>query len=248
MDDEQAPSFPQKLFEPEPGSAQILLIRHGQSAPFVPGRPFDLVDGHGDPHLSDRGRYQATLVGDRLADEPISAIYASTLTRTQQTAAPLAERTGLPVRIEPDLREVFLGEWEGGLLRQKQAEEHPAAVALRANREWSEIPGAESNDEFSARTVGAVTRLAEAHRDELVAAFCHGGVIGAVLGHAAGVDPFTFNGSRHTAIAHLVVQPSGWVIRSFNDAGHAGRLTADHEAPGPVGSSPGSHEPGHHVG
>ncbi len=231
MSDEARPSFPQTLFQPEPGSTQVLLIRHGQSAPFVPGEPFSLVDGHGDPHLSDRGRYQATLVGARLADEPIDAIYASTLTRTQQTAQPLAERLGLTVSIEPDLREVFLGDWEGGLLRQKQAEGHPAAMAARTNREWSEIPGAESNQEFTARTVGAVERIAAAHADELVAAFCHGGVIGAVLGHAAGVNPFTFNGSRHTAIAHLVIQPSGWVIRSFNDAGHAGRLTADHEVP-----------------
>lgn len=248
MDDEQRPTFPQTLFQPEPGSAQVALIRHGQSAPFVAGQPFDLVDGHGDPHLSERGLYQASLVGERLAAEPIAAIYASTLTRTQQTAAPLADHLDLPVAIEPDLREVFLGDWEGGLLRQKQAEGHPAAVALRANREWSEVPGAESNEVFTARTVGAVARIAASHPDELVAVFCHGGVIGAVLGHAAGVNPFTFNGSRHTAIAHLVIQPTGWVIRSFNDAAHAGHLTRDHEGPGPLGSSAESREPGHHVG
>jgi probable phosphoglycerate mutase len=253
MADEQRPTYPQTLFQPEPGSAQIVLIRHGQSASFVPGEPFDLVDGHGDPHLSERGHYQAGLVADRLAGEPIAAIYASTLTRTQQTAAPLADRLGLTVNIEPDVREVFLGDWEGGLLRQRQAEGHPAAVATRANREWGEIPGAESNREFSARTVAAVARIAVGHADELVAVFCHGGVIGAVLGHAAAVSPFTFNGSRHTALAHLVVpagvdEPGGWVIRSFNDAAHAGQLTTDHEVPGPLGSSAGSREPGRHLG
>ncbi len=242
------PHFPQTLFQPEPGSAQVLLVRHGQSAPFVPGEPFDLIDGHGDPHLSERGLYQAELVGERLRSEPISALYASTLTRTQQTAAPLAKHLGLKVNIEPDLREVFLGDWEGGLLRQKQAEGHPAAMAAKSNREWGEIPGAESNEALTTRSVGAVSRIAAAHHDELVAVFCHGGIIGAVLGHTAGVNPFTFNGSRHTAIAHVVIQPSGWVIRSFNDASHAGRLTADHEAPGALGSSAGSHERGNHVG
>ena len=172
-------------------------------------------------------------MAERLADEPITAIYASTLTRTQQTAAPLAERMGFPIAIEPDLREVFLGEWEGGLLRQKQAEGHPAALAARSNREWSEIPGAESNRSLMERTAGAVERIAAAHPDQMVAVFCHGGVIGAVLGDTAGVNPFTFNGSRHTAISHLVLQPSGRVIRSFNDAAHAGRLTADHDVPRP---------------
>ncbi len=226
---DDTPSYPQTLYQAEIGASQVLLIRHGQSAPFVPGQPFDLIDGHGDPHLTDLGHHQAQLVGKRLAEEPIKAIYASTLTRTKQTAAPLAASLQLETRIEPDLREVFLGEGEGGLLRQMSAEDHPAVLAMRTNKEWGEVPGAETNEQLMSRTVGAVERIAAAHPDELVAAFCHGGVIGAVLGHVAGVNPFTFNGSRHTAIAHVVVNPSGWVIRTFNDGAHAGRLTEDHQ-------------------
>ena len=229
---DQGPSFPQLLYQPEPGASQVLLVRHGQSAPFVPGRPFALIDGHGDPHLTDLGPHQARLVGERLRNEPIAAVYASSLTRTQQTAEPLAIALGLTIRIERDLREVFLGEAEGGLLRKMGAEEHPAAVAMRNEREWGLIAGAETNAELTARTVDAVERIAAAHPDELVAAFCHGGVIGAVLGHAIGVNPFSFNGSRHTAIAHLVVNPSGWVVRSFNDGAHAGTLTTDYQLPG----------------
>lgn len=228
---EENKSFPQTFFQPEPGSSQVLLVRHGQSAPFVPGQPFDLVDGHGDPHLSELGHFQAGLIGERLAAEQIAAIYVSSLTRTHQTAAPLAERLGVEPTVEPDLREVFLGEGEGGRFRQMAMEEHPAALALRANREWGEIPGAETNAEFTARTVSAVERIAAAHPDQLVAAFCHGGVIGAVLGHAAGVDPFTFNGARHTSISHLVVDTETWLIRSFNDGAHSGTLTADHVLP-----------------
>ena len=228
---ESSPPYPQTLYQPEPGACQVLLVRHGQSAPFRPEEPFALVDGHGDPHLTDLGHYQAQLVGQRLAGEPISAIYASSLTRTHQTAAPLAQALSLEPTIEPDLREVFLGEFEGGLLRKHSAENHPAVEAMRARGEWGEIPGAETNAQFMGRTVAAVERIAARHADELVAAFCHGGVIGAVLGHAAGVSPFTFNGSRHTAIAHLVINPSGWVIRSFNDGSHAGRLTVDHQLP-----------------
>ena len=223
------PSFPQLLFQPEPGSCQILLIRHGQSAPFSPDRPFELVDGHGDPHLTDLGHHQARLVGDRLAPESVSAIYVSSLTRTHQTAAPLAGHLDIEPIVERDVREVFLGEGEGGRLRQMSAENHPAVLAMRAKREWSEIPGAESNAQFQGRTVAAVERIAAAHPDQMVAVFCHGGVIGAVLGHAVGASPFTFNGSRHTAISHLVVRHDEWVVRSFNDGAHAGTLTADHQ-------------------
>ena len=225
------PSFPQVLYQPEDGACQVLLVRHGQSAPFVAGQPFDLVDGHGDPNLTDLGHYQAELVCARLADEPISAIYASSLTRTKQTAAPLAAKLGLMTVVEPDLREVFLGEFEGGLLRQRSAENHPRVEAMRSNRQWGEIPGAETNDELRARTVGAVQRIAATHPNQMVVAFCHGGVIGAVLGYLAATSPFLFNGSRHTAISHLVVSQTGWVIRSFNDGAHAGMLTEDHQLP-----------------
>ncbi|MCP4226397.1 MAG: histidine phosphatase family protein [Actinomycetia bacterium] len=229
---EATPSFPQTLYQPEEGACQILLIRHGQSAPFTPERPFNLVDGHGDPHLTELGHHQAHLARERLANEPIEAIYATSLTRTSQTAAPLAASLSLETRIEPDLREVFLGDFEGGLLRQRSTENHPAVVAMRASGEWGEIPGAETNVEFTRRTVRAVERIAGSHPDQLVAVFCHGGVVGAVLGHVAGVSPFTFNGSRHTAISHLVANPTGWVIRSFNDGAHAGLLTVDHQLPG----------------
>lgn len=227
-----ATSFPQLLFQAEPGACQILLIRHGQSAPFVPGQPFPLVDGHGDPPLTDLGHHQAELLAGRLVHEPISAIYVSTLTRTHQTAAPLAARLGLEPTVERDLREVHLGIGEGGLFRQMASENHPAVVAMRANREWGEIPGAESNREVQARTVGAIERIAAAHTDQMVAVVCHGGVIGAVVAHAVGAPPFAFHGARHTSISHLVVNPAGhderFILRSFNDGAHAGTLTADH--------------------
>lgn len=222
-------AYPQHIYQPEDGACQVLLIRHGQSAPFVPGIPFDVIDGHGDPHLTDLGHQQARWVAARLATEPIDAVYTSTLTRTMQTAAPLCEELGVTPAVEPDLREAFLGDFEAGLFRQRAEEGHPAVLAMRAKGEWGEIPGAETNAELTARTVGAVTRIAEAHRGEMVAAFCHGGVIGAVLGALSGAGPFTFLGARHASINHVVHNPSGWVIRSFNDSGHIGTVAADHQ-------------------
>jgi probable phosphoglycerate mutase len=237
MADAMPASFPQLLFQPEPGACQVLLVRHGQSAPFVPGQPFALVDGHGDPPLSPLGHHQAHLVAERLAAEPIAAIYVSSLTRTHQTAEPLARRLGLTPVVERDLREVFLGEGEGGRFRQMSAEDHPAVLAMRARRNWGEIPGAETNDQLRLRTVGAVERIAAAHPDRMVAVFCHGGVIASVLGHATGADPFLFHGARHTGISHLVVNPphlpeGRWVLRSFNDGAHAGTLGTDHQIAG----------------
>ncbi len=146
-------TYPQTEFSPPPGSTRLVLIRHGQSVPLVGNETFALVGGHGDPHLSPRGVMQAERVAERLLGEHISAIYASSLTRTQQTAAPLATRCELEVRIEPDLREVLLGVGEGGRFRIMVEEEHPAVAAVRASKDWGEIPGAETNLELTDRVV-----------------------------------------------------------------------------------------------
>lgn len=224
--------YPQHFYEPPPDSGQVLLIRHGQSQAFDPSAPFPLVDGHGDPPLSSLGQHQAELVGRRLAAEPISAIYVSTLTRTHQTAAPLAKALDISPIVEPDLREVYLGEWEGGRFREMAAKGHPAVQAMRDNAEWGEVPGAETNQQLTERTVAAVRRIAEANQGRLAAAFCHGGVIAAVLGYAMEVGAMSFGGARHTSVSHLVVEhpgsdPAQWTLRLFNDGAHSGSLTAD---------------------
>src|SRR3954469_6715251 len=100
-------------FRPPPGATEILLVRHGESQPAVAGQSFALKDGHGDPSLSPEGVVEAEAVGDRLSTERIDAIYVSSLRRTAETAAPLARRLGITPVVDADLREVFLGEWEG---------------------------------------------------------------------------------------------------------------------------------------
>jgi 2,3-bisphosphoglycerate-dependent phosphoglycerate mutase len=214
--------YRQSRFSRPPGACELLLVRHGESAPARDDRPFALVDGHGDPELAPTGHEQAQRVADRLAGEDLAAIYVTTLQRTVQTAAPLAARLGLEPRVEPDLREVFLGEWEGGSFRRHVAEGHPVARRMFAEQRWDVIPGAEPADAFAGRVRAAVTRIADAHRDAAVAVVSHGGVIGQILALAAGARAFTFTGSDNAAISHLVVTDDRWILRRFNDTAHLG--------------------------
>ena len=225
------PEYGQKSFAPPPGALDLLLVRHGQSEPYVPGREFPLVDGHGDPALSPTGRDQAERVGERLAGETISAIYVTSLVRTAQTAAPLARRTGLTPRVEADLREVHLGEWEGGLFRQKVAEGDPVAVEMFEKERWDVIPGAEPSDVFASRVRAAIERLADAHRGERVVAVTHGGVIGEVMRQASGGRAFAFTGAENASISQIVVVGSRWIIRRFNDTAHFTAGFATESAP-----------------
>ncbi len=224
-------SHPQHTYEPPSGACQIALVRHGQSIPYVEGNPFPLVDGQGDPPLSPRGEWQALQVGERLRDEPIDAIYVTSLQRTHQTAAPLASHLGITPTVEPDLREIHMGDWEGGIFRQKLSEGHPAVAELRRTGEWASLPGAESSDALRTRTVAAIERIAQRHPDQFVTVVCHGGVISMLLSHAAGVQsPRTFPNVRNGSVSHIVVGRHGWTIRLFNDAAHTGTLTTDHDA------------------
>ena len=181
-----------------------------------------MIDGHGDPPLHEAGHRQAQQVADRLVStgENISAIYVTTLQRTVQTARPLATRLGLPLLVEPRLREVSLGEWEGGEYRRRMAERHPLAVASLEQERWDVIPGAEPTDVFARRVRDGVTAIAQAHPDQLVVAVVHGGVIGQIMMQATGCRPFAFVGADNASISHLVVLPDRWVVRCFNDTSH----------------------------
>lgn len=195
-------------------------MRHGESAPAVVGERFDLVDGHGDPALSEEGREQAVKVCARLAGEGVDAIYVSKLRRTRETAHALVDALGLEAVVDPDLHEVFLGEWEGGLFRQKVAEADPIAVRMLAEERWDVIPGAEPAAELAARARRAVERIAAAHRDQRVAVFAHGGIIGQILATATGSRAFAFSGSDNASISHVVVTRERWILRRFNDTSH----------------------------
>ena len=212
--------YRQHVFQVPPGAVDLLLIRHGESAAARPGESFPMVDGHGDPALHENGRRQAEQVGARLAATPLAALYVTTLRRTHQTAAPLAARLGLTPLVEPDLREICLGEWDGGLYRIKAAEGAPEFQRAVANQEWGEIPGAETTAQLRDRVAAALARIATAHADQRVAAFVHGGVIGAALALASGAQPFAFNGAANGSISRIVLTQGRMIVRGFNDCTH----------------------------
>ncbi|QKW37914.1 histidine phosphatase family protein [Actinomadura sp. NAK00032] len=230
MDEREEPvEYRQTRYKAPDGATEILLVRHGASAPARVDRSFPLVDGHADPELAPEGREQAERVGDRLAEEKLDALYVTSLRRTAETAAPLARRLGLEPRVEAGLREVYLGEWEGGLFRQKVAQNDPVAQRMFAEERWDVIPGAESAAGFAARVEESLTRLAAAHAGGRIAVFTHGGVIAQALAAATGARPFAFLAPDNASISLLVRIGDLASVRGFNDVSHL-----DWSAPAPL--------------
>jgi probable phosphoglycerate mutase len=216
----RARSFSQRPYVGPPGSTELVLVRHGASADSVEGETFELVEGQGNPPLSEMGRHQAEQVALRLAHEPFDALYVSTLQRTAQTAAPLVARCGMTPVVDADLREVFLGEWEGGLLRAKAADQDPLWEAVLREQRWDVVPGAESREVFGSRLRRTVERIVAAHPGGRVVAFSHGAAIGEILAQATSSAPFAFLGADNASISKIVVHEERWILRGYNDTAH----------------------------
>lgn len=138
-------------------STQVLwLVRHGEST----WNTLGLAQGHCDQaRLTRQGQRQARAVAAQLRDRPVGALYASDLRRALETAAPLAEVTGLEVTRDARLRERCLGVLEGAAT----AAIGPAANGLRGDQvvEPDARPdGGESLREFYRRVAGFADELA----------------------------------------------------------------------------------------
>jgi 2,3-bisphosphoglycerate-dependent phosphoglycerate mutase len=210
--------YHQHRFVVPPDATEIVLARHGASTPARAGELFALVDGHGDPALAPEGHEQAKLLCGRLGAEQVDSVFVTGLTRTIETAAPLGRET----KEIPELREVFLGEWEGGPFRIHVANAEPLALRVLAEERWDLIPGAETMDALAARVRAGIDRIVAATGPGKVAlAFVHGGIIAEACRQATGSRPFAFLHSDNCSITRLVRFADGrWLLRSFNDTSH----------------------------
>ena len=83
----------------------LVLVRHAATA----WNESSYCQGHRDVPLSDRGRRQVALLREALAGASFDRVYASGLSRAQETARLLGHEPG----ILAELREIDRGHWEG---------------------------------------------------------------------------------------------------------------------------------------
>jgi broad specificity phosphatase PhoE len=217
----------------------IVFIRHGQPAWAVDGL------SQTDPYLTDLGHEQALLAAKRIANDRRTAneLIASPALRAQQTAAPIAEATGLAVDTVDDLVEVKMPDWEG-VTEQKVIEIFKSSKDRPPEDWWEGLPGGESFRAFHDRVTTAFDELlaergmvrdprdpqlwdvrSEPGRIVIVA---HGGTNSVCLTHLLGIPPAPWEWERlvlwHASIARVKLIPLAGAhvpsLRSFNDQEH----------------------------
>lgn len=195
---------------------RLLLIRHGQTPHNVTGA---LDTGFPGAGLTELGQAQAAAVPAALADEDVSALYASPLVRTQLTGAPLAQERGLEVGVRPGLEEISAGSLE---MRSDDEAVHAYLSGLSAwlHRDLDHaIPGGATGRDFLDRYEGAVQGIAAQHgRDDTVALFSHGAAIRVFATHAAGLsgEDVAELWINNTGMVLLEGHPSdGWTLERW---------------------------------
>ncbi|MFD9392404.1 histidine phosphatase family protein [Streptomyces sp. NPDC060000] len=198
---------------------RLLLVRHGQTPTNVDYLLDTAVPG---PGLTELGLRQAAALPQALVDEGIEALYASTLVRTQLTAAPLAAARGLDVLVRDGIREITAGD-----LEMLSGDSAHGELYMRTVFAWAagdvglRMPGGESGAEFLAR-YDAVVAEAAASRAETVAMVSHGAAIRTWAAARAGNVDIPFATAHRLANAGTVVlegsPADGWKALSWAGA------------------------------
>ncbi|MEV0178880.1 histidine phosphatase family protein [Streptomyces sp. NPDC050625] len=198
---------------------RLLLVRHGQTPSNVDFLLDTAVPG---PGLTALGERQAAALPRALVDEGIEAVYASTLIRTQLTAAPLAAARRLDVLVRDGIREVSAGDLEmlpGDSERGRLYME--IVFAWAAGDTGLRMPGGESGAEVLGR-YDAVIAEAAGSGASTVAMVSHGAAIRMWTAARADNVDIPFAADRpldNTGVVVLEGSPSdGWKALSWAGA------------------------------
>ena len=156
---------------------KVILVRHGQTLWNLEMK----YQGHCDVELTEKGVEQAMLVAQRLADENVSAVYASDLCRALKTAECIAEKHNLPVTSIPGLREINFGEWEGLTFEGINSQWTDTMSAVFTHPDEAQIPVGETFRAVKERATLALEKLVAAHPNQTIVVVSHGGTIRTLL-------------------------------------------------------------------
>ena len=148
---------------------RLVLVRHGETSWNLEHR----IQGAGsDVDLSQVGKKQAECTGDALKRYQLDAVYSSPLLRAHETAAAIARHHGLTVALEPDLKEIDAGDFEGrtvesigGALSQFMFTDKGGKMPV--------LPGGEGLDELQARAWSAIERVVAGRQSGAIVVVSH---------------------------------------------------------------------------
>lgn len=199
---------------------KLFLIRHGQTDWNFEQR----FQGQSDIPLNAVGHRQASDLAERFASESFDVVYSSDLQRALETAHIV---TGLStdIKIEPRLREISFGDWEG-LTYDEIKEKHPAVLAEWENDVYQKAPpNGETVGQLVQRVQSVLISLQAEHANQTVLIVGHGGVLQSLICLALNLPPdryWQFHLSP-ASLSQVAFYPAGAIVNLLNDTSHLRR-------------------------
>jgi len=198
------------------------LIRHGENdllGKRLPG----WMPG---VHLNERGLAQAQALARALAEVQITAVYASPLERTMETAEPLARLKELEIVARPGLGEIHPGRWQGHSL--KSLRRRKLWPVIQFTPSLARFPEGESFAEVQARVAAELDDLRRRHPKETVACVSHADVIKLAVAHFLGLplDLFQRLSVSPASISVLMISDNHTRLLRLNDTRSAEQAAA----------------------
>lgn len=176
----------------------VYLLRHGETDNNIIRR----FQGLADTPLNERGHRQARLLGEALAEVPLTALYSSFLSRAKGSAREVAVfHPGLELQVLPGLEEGDVGRLQGLTMEEIAAQFPDVYQAMGQAPGTLQYPGGESAREILARAQKALASIIEANKGQTVAVVSHGFVIKCLLQAASGRPLEEMDGSAVVANA-----------------------------------------------
>lgn len=192
---------------------RLLLVPHAETAWNAQGR----YQGHTDVPLNERGRHQAERLARRFAEEHFEVVYASDLRRARDTAVALVGSRGSSPRVEPRLRELYFGDWEGLTYAEVQHLNHESP------------PGGETLAELAARLRSFLDDLGSKHQEgeQTILLVAHRGSLRVLLCLALGLPPAAHWQFRldPASLSELEWYGETAVLTRLNDVSHLREAT-----------------------
>lgn len=196
----------------------LWLIRHGETDWNVEQR----FQGSSDRELNANGTAQATSLAPRLAEMTFDALYASDLTRVQQTAHFALNGKTETLVADARLRELDFGTWEG-LTLQEAREQHGEDFALWLDDRELNPHGGEKMSDVIQRVEAFLQDIRiknKGTKDILI--FAHGGILAVMLCLLLGTNPNLWWQYRflNCSLSEVILANRGAILARLNDKGH----------------------------
>jgi broad specificity phosphatase PhoE len=197
---------------------KVYLVRHGQTAWNLE----EVFRGRMDIPLDETGKNEVHLAGEALKDETIHAIYSSPLSRSMETAENIAKFQNIEVTPLEAIIDISYGDWEGVSLDQVR-KKYPDLYDLWLKEPHKvSFPNGESLEEVRTRTVGAINKLLEKHKNENIALVAHRVPNKVICCSLLGIENNNFwRIQQDTASTNLFTYKNNqWIISYLNDTSY----------------------------